>query len=149
MHYERESMYHMLPRDYRVVSMYMKCLIQVYRYNTLQNPLQYDTAKVRRRLPAVFLLAWVLGMLSMAPKYFSTEIVNGNHCKSYVGISSFEMHFVTTYYYMVSGIIPGATMMYCYAVIGMSLKKSQSFQSDKKNAPQNDKLKVCIFNYEF
>ena len=52
------------------------------RFWATKNPLGYDASKVRRRLPIVFHMAWLSGILLMFPKFTTTRVIDGK-CVAY------------------------------------------------------------------
>ena len=52
-------------------------LLTLERYWATNKPLQYNSDVVKRRLPVVFPMLWLVGMAIQFPKFVSTRVVNG------------------------------------------------------------------------
>ena len=125
------------------------------RYWATKKPLEYDADKVRRRLPIIFPLAWFVGLGCMFPKFGTTRVIDGN-CVAYNDIkhSDVLMNLMPPYYALVSCILPAVVMIYCYTSIGLTLRKSASFQklkdteessqASKMRRAQNNVLQICV-----
>ena len=116
------------------------------RFWATKKPLQYNTDAVRRRLPGIFLIAWLLGIGAQLPKMSTSRIVGGR-CVPYVDVHSDTiMSLMAPYYFSLSTAIPAAVMVYCYGSIGITLRKSASFQKSSEEQPQSIKMQRAQLN---
>ena len=119
------------------------------RYWAIKKPLQYDQDKVRARLPFIFTMAWVIGLLSLWPTFGTARAIDGG-CRLYYDLTSpILFKLMTPYYCTIAMIIPATVMMYSYISIGLSLSKSQQFGKDQSNAKlqvTSNKLKKAQIN---
>ena len=69
----------------------------------------------------------------MFPKYATTSLVDGT-CYNYINLHNPTIRaLLTPYYISVACIVPACVMFYAYAAIWLTLKKSQTMQSQNAN----------------
>ena len=86
---------------------YNLMFLTLERYWAVTKPLAYDEARVRKRLPYIFCSVWVIGIVSMFPK-FSTARMIGGRCVPYYDIHKpILFSLMTPWYYTIACIIPG------------------------------------------
>ena len=128
------------------LSGYNLMFLTLERYWAIKKPLQYSSNSVKRRLPYVFIAAWLIGFASLFPNFTTSRIVDGKCRAQYDIKSAVILNLMTPYFFSVSCGIPGTVMLYAYISIGLSLKRSQKFQTKGDQTKANTKLKKAQMN---
>ena len=116
------------------VSTYNIVFLAIERYSAITKPLQYDSSKVRRRLPIVFIFEWVVmtGLSMFVP---ATTVATDTQCLvAYKLKSTFKIDFYPVETFIVALIIPVCVMSFCYIRMFQALSKSFKFSGISKTS---------------
>ena len=145
----------MMPRNpmWTVIqcSGYNLMFLTLERYWAITNPLNYNPDKVVNRIPVIFAAIWIIAILVMLPNSLLCSVIN-DQCIPYgVVPEAWMMKALGAYLVSTSCFIPGGVMVWAYVSIGLSLKKSESFQNSettnqsiKIKQAQSNLLQTCV-----
>ena len=123
-----------------VISTYNTMLLAVERHSAITKPLQYDSEKVRRRLPFVFGLTWIVcyALFSFVPA--TTRIID-NVCLVYYTARNnaplVEYYGIHCFFFTL--VLPLFVMIVCYTRMIIALRESMNVSKTKGVQSDNEK----------
>ena len=122
------------------VAHYNLSAMALERYWAVTKPFTHDEVKVRRRLPFIFITVWILGLLSMTPKFVTSRMMAGMY-REYAEIVGHPLYpIIIPYFFLVSCILPAGVMVYSYMRISMTIRRSNQFQQQATHAGLSEAL---------
>ena len=118
-----------LSGSFMFMSTYNVVVLTIERYLAISDPLKYDSAKVLKRLPFVFVAIWifVFSVTSIVPA--TTVIKNGVCLLGYRA----RNHWLLTYYgyhaLFFAMVFPLIILIYCYARMIVALRRSMNMSA--------------------
>ena len=108
------------------VSTYNIVFMTIERYLAVSNPLGYDSDKVKRRLPYIFISIWIGVYIALAIVPATTIIKDGQCRVAYYIIGTFWAKYYGIHCFVISIVIPLIIMGYCYMKMFLALSSSLS-----------------------
>ena len=136
-------------------STYNITLLSIERYLAIIDPMNYDTEKVKKRLPYVFIGEWLLCGVAFMIVPYHTIIRNGKCLMGYRMIGTFLWDLYSPYEFSLAFALPLIISLYCYSRMLVCLhqsargsigatKDSKSANTDKLRLAQLNIFKTCL-----
>ena len=136
--------------SFTVSSGYNLLLLSIERYLAITNPFKYNEERLRKKLYWVFPIIWIIGAVIGLPDAFLFQKRDG-YCVYILSDWSMKNSLLLFSYYVFSSfLIPGATMVVLYILMGITLLKSRESQKQmirtiNKKADTIAKARYTIF----
>ena len=143
-----------LASTYNLVSM------SIERHQAVTKPLQYNEEEVKRRIPFIFILVWVLAFAVFSPDFIYSRIVDGE-CRANIDMPQKVYEALFFFWMFATTIIPSVVMVLCYTHMCYFLMKSanqfnycqngepdkrqQHMKAAQKNVLQTGVLLVIVY----
>ena len=123
------------------VSTYNIVFMTIERHLAVSNPLKYDSDKVKRRLPYIFVTIWLGSYIALAIVPATTTLHDGQCRVAYHLIGTSWAKYYGIHCFVLSIVIPIIIMGYCYLRMFLALNSSLSMGASS-SLEKNDSATV-------
>jgi len=127
-------------------SLFNLCAMSLERFFAIHNPLRYDEHKVRKRLPYIIVLVWVLGFNSQYGNLIASKVINGVCYMTVIWPSKMHFTIYACFTNFFNFIIPCVILISSNIVMVFSLRKQAKFSAG--NSGQVSKANKTIKDAE-
>ena len=128
------------------VSTYNMAALTIERHFAIQDPLHYDSDKVKKRLPYVFIFLWLFCFAALG-HFPVTAVFKDSICYASLKLRQTPFWEWMSLYFTIIGVgIPLSIMVVCYARMFYALYKSSRTIGRKSEVRSIDKLRLAQVN---
>ena len=134
-----------------ISSGYNLLFLSIERFQAITKPLSYDEQRIKSKLFIVIPVIWLTGVILLFPDPFFFK-VKGGGCRYTAGLwNKRDSLLLFAYYSCSSFLIPGFTMLYLYAKMGLVIWGSRKMQQTmvSKTSTKKDTLSKAQTNIFF
>ena len=106
-----------------IASTYNLTFLTIERHSAVTKPLHYDQSRVKRRLPFVFLMVWMLPFANFAWDMDHSRVAE-HSCRANIDTPPPMRKFFFYFRMFTNVLLPTTIMIGCYVHMGFSIRKS-------------------------